>query len=96
MSNTTETSAETGAEPIISISVLFFGRLAEDLGCDQLSLALPAGSTVLDVKTQLKARFGSLEFGYPVLQALNQAIAPDSAEVTPDSELAFFPPVTGG
>ena len=94
MSNTT--NAATEQAQIINVSVLFFGRLAEDLDCDQLKLSLSAGSSVLDVKTALKARFGSLEFGYPVLQSLNQAIAPDSAPVTHESELAFFPPVTGG
>ena len=94
MSNITKITTEQ--EQIVNVSVLFFGRLAEDLDCDELTLSLPAGSSVLDVKTALKARFGSLEFGYPVLQSLNQAIAPDSAPVTHESELAFFPPVTGG
>jgi molybdopterin converting factor small subunit len=94
MSNITNATSEQGQ--IINVSVLFFGRLAEDLGADQVTLSLPAGSSVLDVKTALKTQFGSLEFGYPVLQSLNQAIAPDSAPVTHESELAFFPPVTGG
>lgn len=81
------------------ITIRYFASIREAVGLGQEHLTTSA-VTVGDVREALIARGGayadSLARHRPVRVALNQVMA-DEAEILPDgSELAFFPPVTGG
>ena len=82
-------------------SVLYFARLAEELGLKSETVELPVDcNTVTDVVTLLRARgepFDSaLDGTTPILIAINQEMSDIGAEIGDSDEIAFFPPVTGG
>jgi len=81
------------------VRVRYFASVREALGAgDSLSLARDA--TVGAVRDALIAlspgHAQALGRGRAVRMALNQALCDESATVPDGSELAFFPPVTGG
>ena len=81
--------------------ILYFARLADELGLKSEALELPADcATVSDLVTILRQRgepFDSaLDGSTPVLIAINQEMAEIGAEINNGDEIAFFPPVTGG
>lgn len=84
------------------ITILYFARFREKLGCDreQLTLPHPGKDTVQSVLDQLVARGGLwnelLNSDKRVLVAVNQEMATRDTTVTDGDELAIFPPVTGG
>lgn len=86
----------------MDITLLYFARLRERLGCARESLALPAGvQTVAQLRAWLAVRgepwtaaFTEIE---PIRAALNQTVVEDeNTPIPPGAEIAFFPPVTGG
>jgi sulfur-carrier protein len=84
-----------------AVTVLYFARLREALGCDSEQLALPADArTVGALRDLLRARGGAWELelaaAKPVRVAVNQTMARMDTRVNPGDEVAFFPPVTGG
>jgi sulfur-carrier protein len=85
----------------MSVRILYFARLREDMGIAQEMIELPAAAH--DVKTlraHLVARGGAsaaaLGAGKAVRVSVNQDIARDDTPVKAGDEIAFFPPVTGG
>lgn len=81
--------------------VLYFARLAEELGTKSEQIDLSAEcQTVADLVALLRARgepFDSTFDGStPVLVAINQEMSAETAEIGNTDEIAFFPPVTGG
>jgi sulfur-carrier protein len=85
----------------MSVKVLYFARLREDLGKSAEDLALPAGvSTVAGLRAHLIARGGAwaiaLAQGKAVRVAVNQDMAEPSTPLKAGDEVAFLPPVTGG
>ncbi len=81
------------------IKVLFFARLREELGCDQLALALPQPATVTGVRQRLleeHPKWQTALTDQQLLVAVNQVMAHDDTPVEHGAEVAFFPPVTGG
>ncbi len=81
--------------------ILYFARLAEELGIKSEALDLAVDcKTVADLVTLLTARgepFASVLNGdTPVLVAVNQEISELAAKISNTDEIAFFPPVTGG
>jgi sulfur-carrier protein len=85
----------------MSVRILYFARLREDMGIAQEVFDLPAAA--YDVKTlraHLVARGGAsaaaLGSGKAVRVSVNQDIARDDTPVKAGDEIAFFPPVTGG
>ena len=81
------------------VSILFFGRLKEELGCGQLDLQLESEVSVTQLKRQLVAQnpqWQDLLLDDQVLVAVDQIMATDSVMVSTTAEVAFFPPVTGG
>ncbi|MEM0952537.1 MAG: molybdopterin converting factor subunit 1 [Pseudomonadota bacterium] len=82
------------------ITVLFFGRLREQLGVDALDIAAgQAGPTVATLRQSLMNRGTMWSEALSVqnlLCAVNQVQALHDAAVKDGDEVAFFPPVTGG
>ena len=81
------------------VTVLFFGRLKEELGVGQHSLELTAATDVAGLKAQLLAAqpaWQELLLDDRVLVAVDQVMATNDSAVGVQAEVAFFPPVTGG
>ena len=81
--------------------ILYFARLAEELGVKSEALDLAVDcNTVADLVMLLRARgepFASVFNGdTPVLIAVNQEMTELASEIINTDEIAFFPPVTGG
>ncbi|TNF35127.1 MAG: molybdopterin converting factor subunit 1 [Gammaproteobacteria bacterium] len=82
----------------MAITVLFFARVREQLGCPQL-LVESDGETIEALVNRWVAERGP---SWQVLQqtdircALNQVMCARDTMVRDGDELAFFPPVTGG
>ena len=81
--------------------VLYFARLAEELGLKSEQIELPANcQTVADLVALLRDRgepFDSTFDGKTqVLVAINQEMSEPGADIIDSDEIAFFPPVTGG
>jgi molybdopterin synthase sulfur carrier subunit len=90
------TTVETPA-----VTVLFFARLREVLGCERERVSLPPGTrTVAALREHLRARGGAWEAELgarkPVRVAVNQDMADADTPLADGDEVAFFPPVTGG
>ncbi len=83
------------------LKVLFFGSLAEQVGCDSLTLEWNAHwSRVADVIAALRqsqpAVARPLDGRRGLLIAVNQQVVKTDARLHDGDELAFLPPVTGG
>ena len=84
----------------MKVQVRYFASIREALGVGELIEVSP-GSTVSRVRDQLimssAAHATALARGKALRCALNQVLCDESAVFTDeDTELAFFPPVTGG
>ena len=83
----------------MKVQLRYFAALREALGANE-ELSMPEGSTVRDLRDQLLARGGrhaaGLARGRAVRCALDQIMCDESAPLADGSEIAFFPPVTGG
>lgn len=85
----------------MSVNVLYFARLREDLGRSAETLELPRDvTTVAALRDLLASRGGpwgdALRPDKAVRVAVNQEMAGDGTAVRAGDEVAFFPPVTGG
>jgi molybdopterin synthase sulfur carrier subunit len=84
----------------LTISVVFFASIREELGCKGLQIEVPEGSTVADLVSILVVQHD--ETWREALTAENVRIAIDQELISGNlvlldgAELAFFPPVTGG
>ena len=83
----------------MKLTLRYFASIREALGPFE-TLDVPAGSTVGAVRDALIARGGRhaevLARGRALRCALNQVLCAEPAVIEAESELAFFPPVTGG
>jgi molybdopterin synthase sulfur carrier subunit len=85
----------------MTITLRFFASVREQLGISQESLHLPQGAvTVGAVREALVARGGvwaeALGPERALRMAYNQVMCGPETAVADGSEVAFFPPVTGG
>jgi molybdopterin synthase sulfur carrier subunit len=85
----------------MKLTILYFASLREALGLDREVVEVPSHiKTVGDLRDWLLARGGvwesALAQGRSVRAAVAQRMAAPDTELTPDAEVAFFPPVTGG
>ena len=85
----------------LPIKILYFAYLREQLGVDSETLVLQGNEwTIGKLRSHLRSRGGvyaqAFAAGKPVKAALNQTMVEDSAVITSEAEIAFFPPVTGG
>lgn len=77
--------------------VLFFGRLKEIVGSDTDDVEIDAGARVEDLFARYSGRFPSLtDLRGSVAPSVNQELARWEAALSPDDEVAFLPPVSGG
>jgi molybdopterin converting factor subunit 1 len=80
----------------MSVTVLLFASYADALGAPSLTVDLPAGATVADVLTAVRARPGAGGLPPRPLVAVNQRYASPSSPVAAGDEVALIPPVAGG
>ena len=83
------------------LQINLFASLREDLGTRSIKLAVPeAVETVDQLVLHLIAEYGSswriLQDETRVLVALDQSVVNRSSSIRSASEVAFFPPMTGG
>lgn len=81
----------------MQIKILLFATLKDIAGSAHLTLAVPDGSTVDDVRRALAGNDPRLEDNVKAaLASLNQEYAFGNEIVRDGDEVAFFPPVSGG
>ena len=81
------------------IRVLFFAQLREQLGCEQLALALPEPTSISQLRQLLVTQhpqWNAFLSSDKLLFAVNQTMAKATYLINDGDEIAFFPPVTGG
>ncbi|WP_068545969.1 molybdopterin converting factor subunit 1 [Thalassotalea crassostreae] len=81
------------------INVLFFAAIREQLDCEQLEIKSEHIETIADLKQQLATKGKDWQQVFQdstLLAALNQDMAEDTAPLSANDTVAFFPPVTGG
>ncbi len=83
----------------MDIQILYFARLRETLGCSQECLSWDEQTPTVGKLRAFLARRGE---AWEVLTqphircAVGQEMATEETPLTPNAEIAFFPPVTGG
>ncbi|MBL6688816.1 MAG: molybdopterin converting factor subunit 1 [Pseudomonadales bacterium] len=81
-------------------TVVLFASIREDLGTDEVSCDIEAGTRVSALIEQLATRngpeWGAVLRAENIKIAVNQELISGDVELGPDDEIAFFPPVTGG
>lgn len=81
----------------MNVRVRLFAVAKELAGCDSVSLDLPEGSTVAQLRVRLAAEVPALAAVLPqVLFAVGSEYAPNDAVLGAGSEVACIPPVSGG
>lgn len=79
------------------ITILFFARLKDEVGKDQVQLADEfVGKSIAQIQQALVAQGMKALQGNNVLTALNQNFCSQDTIVNAGDEVAFMPPVTGG
>ena len=83
----------------MNIQVRYFASIREALGAGE-QVVVPEGSTAAALREQLIGRSPThaavLGPGRALRCAINQTLSDGSAVLSDGSEVAFFPPVTGG
>lgn len=81
----------------MNVDVKLFARARDLAGTDQVSLVLPEGGTVADLRQALQENVPELGPSIEsLLIAINHDYAIDSAVISAGSDVACFPPVSGG
>ena len=83
----------------MKVQIKYFASIREAIGLSMETLETEA-PTLAALREALIARGGayaaSLAHGRALRMALNQVMSQESAQLSEGSEVAFFPPVTGG
>lgn len=80
------------------VTIKFFASIREEVG-HASELRETAATTLAGLRDELLTadpKYASLSRGRAVRLALNQVMSEESAKLAVGSEVAFFPPVTGG
>ncbi len=81
----------------MSVKILFFATLRDRAGTKSLDIEIPEGTTVQRLKDQIARDYPNLKQSMEaVLISINREYAFDEAVVADGSEVAMFPPVSGG
>ncbi len=83
------------------LTVLFFGRVREELGCASLELPLDRNTSDLDALQHHLCetrgdKWREILNQENIIRAVNQEVVDDNPGLSAGDEVAFFPPVTGG
>ena len=79
------------------VRVKLFAVAKELAGRDELTLELPSGATIADLRQAAIAKVPALAKIIPhSLWALDTSYAADGTPINENSELALIPPVSGG
>jgi len=83
------------------MTILYFGRVRDEVGTDKEEIKLPQGvQTLEDLITWLRQQSTGHELalgpGSMLKLAINQEYQPRTAALSQGDEVAIFPPVTGG
>lgn len=90
------------AKPAVSLKVVFFAELREQLGAEQMEVSLdqlppqPTLGQLLERLKQHHAHWQAPLAAASLLMAVNQQMAKPGQVLQAGDEVAFFPPVTGG
>lgn len=77
--------------------ILFFATLKDLAEVSQITLEIPDGLTVKELKAILRERFPPLERALNhALVAVNREYATETEPIPANAEIALFPPVSGG
>ncbi|MDB6005561.1 MAG: hypothetical protein JWR15_2548 [Prosthecobacter sp.] len=81
----------------MKLRVLFFSVLRDITGTDEITLEVPAGSTMGDLLTQIESRWPKLrDWQNSLLLALDQTYVKRHEPLHDGAEVAIMPPVQGG
>lgn len=81
----------------MNVEVKLFAQARDLAGTGQLSLVLPEGGTVADLRHALREKVPELKALIDsLLIAIDHDYAVDSTVISESSDLACFPPVSGG
>jgi len=83
----------------MTIKVVFFAALREQLDCSEVQVPASEVNTIADIKTKLarKNEHWQQVFSHSaLLSAINHDMVQSEHTVKTGDEVAFFPPVTGG
>ena len=84
----------------MTVRVVLFASLREELGCDSVDVALEGGSRLSDLIRTLASSRGELWktalTAENIKVAVNQELVTSDVSISEHDEVAFFPPVTGG
>ena len=83
--------------PNLRVHVLFFGRIRELTGLTEEAVEVPEGATLEDLFQQYASRFPQLtSFRASLVASRNQEFSPWDTRLSPNDDIAFLPPVSGG
>jgi molybdopterin synthase catalytic subunit len=80
----------------MTVTILLFARYREAAGTGSFVADLPEDATLGDAWAAVGRRFQGLAAEAGPMMALDRAYRGPDARLRPDSEVAFFPPVSGG
>jgi molybdopterin synthase sulfur carrier subunit len=80
----------------MTVRVLLFASYADALGGPDVTIDLPAGARVRDVRDRVKALVAGKRVPDKPMVAVNQRYAKDDHPVSATDEVAIIPPVAGG
>ncbi len=81
----------------MTVQVLLFARARDLAGTSTLSVVLPTGATVAELRSILAVNCPALAPLLPRMHvAVNSDYAADGDPIPADAEVACFPPVSGG
>jgi molybdopterin converting factor subunit 1 len=81
----------------MKVRIKLFAVARQRTGQDTIDVELPASPTIHHLRAALIDQYPPLADVVPHARfALSSEYAPDSAAISPDSEIAIIPPVSGG
>ncbi len=81
----------------MNVSIRLFAAARAAAGTDSLSLELPEGATIGQLRGRLAEELPEIaDLIGRVMFALDAEYAGDDAEIRPDADVACIPPVSGG
>ena len=84
----------------MTVKIVFFASLREELGVNSIDLQISDSSSVSSLISQLadqqSAEWLDILTAENIRIAVNQSIISEDVGVNDGDEVAFFPPVTGG